>query len=560
MTTAGPGRISAERFEAARNNSMDHEVPGSDSVRALDESARQLALLNDIARIATQDIELRPMLQRIVDELHRAYGWEFVSCVSVNHVENRFVCEALHSDVPTEVEVGYSRALGSGIVGEVASSGHTIDLDDVRGQDNFIDTLHGTRSELCVPACHQGVVLAVLNVESRRPAAFHGQRALLETVAEQIAGMIAIAKLHRELGRRAELFQTASELSRAALEVDSFEHTLERIAVFIRDRFALELCGIFVAGEDGSLTQRARAGETDLSGFLGKRWTLDRGIVLRAFRTGVAQYVPDVSLDPDYVAGSPRVRCELAVPIRLQGRLLGIINMESADAGSFEGDNRTMLEALAAQVAGAIHLAGSARRMAEVNRLLEQRSLELQSANAQLRHANAALEQLSQRDGLTGVANRRSFDARLQACWQDAAQRRQPLALLLIDVDHFKAYNDSQGHLSGDDALRRVAALLDARLAQRGAGLARYGGEEFAALLPGATGNAAVDVAEQLRVAVTALDIAHPQAPSGRLSVSIGVASHVPGDSAAAGSLVAAADAALYRAKREGRNRVALAV
>ncbi|MCI1711724.1 MAG: GAF domain-containing protein [Chiayiivirga sp.] len=180
---------------------MDHEVPGSDSVRALDESARQLALLNDIARIATQDIELRPMLQRIVDELHRAYGWEFVSCVSVNHVENRFVCEALHSDVPTEVEVGYSRALGSGIVGEVASSGHTIDLDDVRGQDNFIDTLHGTRSELCVPVCHQGVVLAVLNVESRRPAAFHGQRALLETVAEQIAGMIAIAKLHRELGR-----------------------------------------------------------------------------------------------------------------------------------------------------------------------------------------------------------------------------------------------------------------------------------------------------------------------------------------------------------------------
>jgi GAF domain-containing protein len=358
------------------------------------DGTRQLAVLNRIARIATADIELRPMLQRIVDALHQAYGWEFVACASVDRAQHRFVCEALHSDLPSEIAVGYTRALGTGVVGEVALTGHAIDLDDVGGHENFLDTLHGTRSELCVPVLHQGEVLAVLNVESQRGSAFRGQRVLLETVAEQIAGVIAIARLHAELRRRAELFQTASELSRAALEAASFELALDRIAEFIRDRFELELTGIFVANHAGQLVLRARAGASCLSEPLGQAWTLDRGIVPRAFRTGETQYVPDVALDPDYVTGNANVRCELAIPIRLQGRLLGVINLESARPDSFGGDNRPMLEALAAQVAGAIHLAELAQRQVETNRLLEQRTAELQSANAQLRHANLALEQL----------------------------------------------------------------------------------------------------------------------------------------------------------------------
>ena len=533
-----------------------------DTVRsetATNDAARQLAVLNRIARIATEDIELRPMLQRIVDALHQAYNWEFVACVSVNNAENRFVCEALHSDVPSDIDVGYSRELGSGVVGEVAQTGRTIDLDDVRGHANFFDTLHGTRSELCVPVWHKDEVLAVLNVESERVGAFRGQRTLLETVAEQIGGVIAIARLHQEIRRRADLFQTASELSRAAQEVDSFEHTLERIAIFIRERFDLELCGIFVAGPDGQLTLRARAGDSPMADMLGRLWPFDRGVVIRAFRIGEPQYVPDVSLDCDYVVGNPRVRCELAIPIRLQGRLLGVINMESARSDSFVGDNRLMLEALAAQVAGAIHLAGSARRLAEMNRLLEQRSLELQSTNAQLRHANSALEKLSQRDGLTGIANRRRFDAQFDACWRSAQQSSQPLGLLLIDVDHFKAYNDGSGHLAGDDALKRVATTIESSLDASAACVARYGGEEFVALLPGLDAPSCLALAECARLAVATLDIAHPRAPSARLSVSVGAASRVPTTNACAETLVLAADRALYRAKHEGRDRSVLA-
>jgi diguanylate cyclase (GGDEF)-like protein len=520
------------------------------------DGVRQLAVLNRIARIATEDIELRPMLQRIVDALHEHFGWEFIACASVDRGRNRFVCEALHSTLPSEVQIGYSRALGSGVVGEVALTGQTLDLDDIQSHENFVDTLHGTRAELCVPVRHQGEVIAVLNAESLRPGAFRGQRALLETVAEQIGGVIAIARLHAELGRRADLFRLASELSRAALEVESFEHTLERIATFIHSRFELEICGIFMASNDGQLILRARAGACLPQHPVAHNRPVERGIALRAYRTGETQLVPDVALDTDYLPGSARVQSELAVPIRLQGRLLGVINMESASAESFAGDNPAMLEALAAQVAGAIHLAGSARRLAEMNRLLEQRTLELQSANAQLRQANTALEELSQRDGLTGLANRRRFDALFEHHWNLAHEQQRPLALLLVDIDHFKLYNDGYGHLDGDVALRRVAATLAASLADIGAVVARFGGEEFAVLVPDVDSSRGLELAERMRAAVIDLGMPHAHSLLQVLSVSVGVASQVPADRSAANALTAAADRALYQAKREGRNRV----
>lgn len=399
----------------------------------------------------------------------------------------------------------------------------------------------------------------MLNAESHRVGAFRGQRALLETVAEQIGGVIAIARLHAELGRRADLFRVTSELSRAALEVESFEQTLERIAAFIHERFGLDNCGILLAGSDGGLTLRARAGDPVLATLVGKRWSTDRGIALRAFRTGESQFVPDVALDPDYVMGSTRVRSELAVPIRLQGRLLGVINMESAGAESFAGDNRAMLEALAAQVAGAIHLAGSARRLAEMNRLLEQRTLELQSTNAQLRHANAALEDLSQRDGLTGLANRRRFDALLQRLWREAQLSGAPLGLLLADIDYFKRYNDGYGHLAGDEALRRVAAALSSALADSDARLARYGGEEFAVLLPHADRARCAALAERLRASVVDLGVPHAHAPLPLLSISVGAAWIVAAADTGPEALADCADRALYRAKAAGRNCVVVA-
>lgn len=180
---------------------------------------RQLGVLNRIARISIEDIGLRPMLQQIVDILHEQFGWAFIACATVDPTGDTFICEALHSDYPTDISVGYRRAMGSGVVGEVAQTGLTLDIADTRQHPNFIDTLDGTMSELCVPVKHQGKVLAVLNVESHQLHAFDGQRIMLETIADQIAGAVRLAstlaetrRLNQELRDANVALQKLSEL------------------------------------------------------------------------------------------------------------------------------------------------------------------------------------------------------------------------------------------------------------------------------------------------------------------------------------------------------------
>jgi diguanylate cyclase (GGDEF)-like protein len=166
------------------------------------------------------------------------------------------------------------------------------------------------------------------------------------------------------------------------------------------------------------------------------------------------------------------------------------------------------------------------------------------------------LRALSYLDGLTGVANRRRFDEALdEACAVAAIRENEPLSLVLIDLDHFKTLNDSQGHQDGDEALRAVAALLAERTETRGGLAARFGGEEFAWLLPGVTLDAAKAEAEAFRIMVRDAAIRHDGVDSGIVTASLGVSSS-DGTTVTPLSLVAAADAALYRAKSRGRDRV----
>jgi diguanylate cyclase (GGDEF)-like protein len=159
-------------------------------------------------------------------------------------------------------------------------------------------------------------------------------------------------------------------------------------------------------------------------------------------------------------------------------------------------------------------------------------------------------------DGLTGVHNRRHFDERLAAEWGRAARSGSALSLLLIDVDHFKRFNDRHGHQAGDDCLRRVAAALKSGLRRPCDFIARYGGEEFVCLLPDTASAGAVVLAEQLGAAVMALCIEHGDSPVAPVvTVSLGVCTQTAQLQGSAADLLRAADAQLYRAKSEGRNR-----
>ncbi len=197
-----------------------------------------------------------------------------------------------------------------------------------------------------------------------------------------------------------------------------------------------------------------------------------------------------------------------------------------------------------------------AREFQPLAAALDDMANRLSAREQDLRAANRELEQLASIDSLSGLANRRGFDARLVTDWQWCGKLNRPIALLMIDVDHFKQFNDCYGHLEGDVCLRRMGKLLMEAATRPDDLPARYGGEEFALLLPGADIDEALVVAERLRGVVEGLCIAHAAAPSGQITVSIGVAALVPAAGADASLLVEAADAGLYAAKRRGRNAV----
>jgi diguanylate cyclase (GGDEF)-like protein len=167
--------------------------------------------------------------------------------------------------------------------------------------------------------------------------------------------------------------------------------------------------------------------------------------------------------------------------------------------------------------------------------------------------------QTAQQDALTGLGNRRRLDGLLETAVSVARRSASPLAVLMIDVDHFKAYNDHYGHLAGDACLRAVAQALRAGLIRRGDEVLRYGGEEFAVILAATREPEAIAVAERLRFAVRAMNLPHAAEAGGIVTISLGVAVMQPGAGTItdAQTLIEAADRALYRAKEGGRDRVA---
>jgi diguanylate cyclase (GGDEF)-like protein len=178
---------------------------------------------------------------------------------------------------------------------------------------------------------------------------------------------------------------------------------------------------------------------------------------------------------------------------------------------------------------------------------------------AALDRANEELERLASQDALTGLPNRRVFFERAESEWKRALRDRLPIALVMLDIDRFKQFNDRYGHLEGDGCLRRVAAVLAAAARRPGDLAARYGGEEFTILLPNTTAEGAERVARAAGEEVFGLGIAHPDGPRGVVTVSAGVASVVPEAPDSVNALLGRADEALYRAKEQGRARVVVA-
>jgi|TARA_B100000315_G_C14534613_1_gene567834 diguanylate cyclase (GGDEF)-like protein len=191
-------------------------------------------------------------------------------------------------------------------------------------------------------------------------------------------------------------------------------------------------------------------------------------------------------------------------------------------------------------------------------RELERREKELLEVTRLLEETNERLRHLSTLDGLTGISNRRRVMEYMEQEWRRSARDRTWLSVLMIDVDFFKNYNDSCGHQAGDDCLWMVANCLKRNLNRPADMVGRYGGEEFIAVLPETPLDGAVNVADMARESIVSLNIPHPDsAVDPRVTITIGVASCMPGGDSTISDLITGADRALYEGKAAGRNRVA---
>ncbi|WP_433049120.1 diguanylate cyclase domain-containing protein [Dactylosporangium sp. CS-033363] len=249
--------------------------------------------------------------------------------------------------------------------------------------------------------------------------------------------------------------------------------------------------------------------------------------------------------DP-YFAGL--AACSLMVlPVLVQGQPRAMLVLENRlSRGAFTGDRLDAVDLIAGQLAVSLD---NALLYGSLERKVAERTEALEAANERL-------ATLSVTDPLTGLANRRRFTDRLGDEWRRSARAHGILAVAMIDIDHFKSYNDHFGHPGGDTCLRKVAAALQHTVRATDL-VARLGGEEFAVVLPDTDLRAATVAAERLRAAVEAIGEPHPRTGPGVVTVSVGVAAHRPYGGGEPEKLVEAADVALYDAKREGRNRVA---
>jgi non-specific serine/threonine protein kinase len=220
------------------------------------------------------------------------------------------------------------------------------------------------------------------------------------------------------------------------------------------------------------------------------------------------------------------------VPLKFGTEIIGALSVQSVRPHAYSDEDVNLVQTCALYLSVRVH-------------------------QAQLETQSARLENMASTDSLTGVANRRSFDQRLSDEWRRAIRRGTGISMMLIDIDFFKPFNDTYGHVAGDAALQQVATALTSCLSRSEDFFARYGGEEFVAVLPGTELPGALQIAERMRQAVLDLGIAHSGSLLGRLTISAGVAYKVPARSTPSDSLIEAADVALYQAKRTGRNRVA---
>jgi diguanylate cyclase (GGDEF)-like protein/PAS domain S-box-containing protein len=417
--------------------------------------------------------------------------------------------------------------LDQGIPGQVLSTGKLIRVEDVRNYPGYEELNPNIRSEVCIPLKTGDRTIGVVNVESPQVGAFDEKdEQLMVTLAGQLAVAIERMQLYQDAvqtaDKQAVMYRVAQEIS-ASLELEEVYQAIHRAVkqlmpcedflIALLDEERQEIHGVYMIENDDRLPTA--------------RFPSSQGLSGNVIATGKSIKYDDFFVDhPELHSiqfGKDRTRSGIFVPLKFKGKALGVLSAQSYQTYTYTSEDENVLDLLASQAAIAIE---NARLFTKV-------------------------QALATHDALTGVLNRRHFFELANQEIERASRYKQPLSVILFDIDHFKRVNDTHGHPEGDRVLQSIAQRCRNNLRENDL-ICRYGGEEFIILMPSTDISNASIVAERLRRGVLQENI---DTSDGPLTISLGLAAY---DETCKDIdvLLAHADKALYLAKNSGRNRV----
>ena len=503
--------------------------------RQLQREIDRLMALQEVDRkLATLD--LQDCLQIIVERARNLFGGENSALLLLEG--NELVVEAVLGYDPAMV--GRRLLPTQGLAGWAAAHREPLLVPDVSRDPRYYAVDAAVISEMVAPLLLQDKCIGVIDVESRRAAAFSARDLdTLEWLAARAAAAIHNARLHAAEREQRTLADTLADIGLSLATELNPDAILDTLLDHVARVVPYDTASVLTLDAQSGKVRIARQHGYERFGVAHLVAEFEMPLASLGTIASMASQlrplvVPRTADHPGWVKTelAGHIQSWAGAPILARGQVLGFLSLDKTEPGFYTLEMAERLAIFAAQAGLAIE-------------------------NARL---FAAQQRLAVTDSLTGIGNRRFFDQELARELQRANRFKRSTALIMLDLDDFKRYNDRYGHPAGDELLRAIAVVVGQSIRMVDT-LARYGGEEFVLILPETEAPAACEAAERLRVTVAALPLLPAETPlrdpDSPVTISLGVAV-APHDGASAGAVVQAADDALYRAKRAGKNRVAL--
>jgi diguanylate cyclase (GGDEF)-like protein len=477
---------------------------------------QRITILYDASQAVLSTFDLDEVLNQILAIVRDYFRLDHGSILLVDEEKRELYTRAYFGG-----NQEYSKArlpFGAGLTGAAAQLKRPLYVRDVEKDSRYIRSIPETRCELAVPLMVQDQVVGVLDCQSNTPDSFDNETIdLLALFAAQASIGLQNAKLYSMLQQRAAQLEAINAIAKQTTVNLELKDLLERFCTQLPLSLPVDHVAVLLRNEDGELVLQAEHGK--MSPRLRKGHRMKGGPHCRAALASISSERGVISCpEPCF----EHAKAEVCVPLISFGENLGVLICVSSELDAFSDNDVTALESVADILATAVQNARYVERV----------------------------KQMAFRDGLTGSFNRRYFEVKLAEEISRTQRYNQPLSMLMIDIDHFKLVNDEFGHLLGDEVLKQAATLF-ARLLRKVDIVCRYGGEEFAVILPATKLDAAIAVAEKLRLGMETHYFPGVNRP---ITISVGVATLPEGGFR--DDIVRPADQRLYEAKQSGRNTV----